>query len=310
MSPERVLRSRAATGYALNQCALYKLKNKRKLARLFHTSIKDIDNLLKNENNYRIFQVGKHSDGKPRLVEWPKPYLERLHRRILMLLQRIQSPPYLHSGTKGRSYITNAKEHVGLKEVVKLDIRKFYPSTKSIHVYRYFNYEMQCSSDVAGLITKIITCGEHIPTGSCVSQLVAFLVHKKLFDEVYALSKSSGITMTCYVDDLTFSGSDVSGEFVSAVKGLIRSAGLKHHKEKRYARTKPKLVTGVVVTRTGIRVRNRLLKKIHDGFAAMAKAVEEGEELTGVERLIGQINAANEISQDYRRMKRRAEGFR
>jgi hypothetical protein len=169
---------------------------------------------------------------------------------------------------------------------------------------------MLCSSDVAGLITKLLTYDGHIPTGSCVSQQIAFLVHKKMFDEMRALSAVNEITMTRYVDDVTFSAQDISAEFVKSIKKIIRKAGLKHHKEKRYERSKPKLITGVIVTAAGLRVRNKLLMKIYEGFESMRKAVESGEGIIRVDSLLGRINAANEICRDFSGMKRRADKYR
>ncbi|HEX7966213.1 MAG TPA: reverse transcriptase family protein [Gammaproteobacteria bacterium] len=193
-------------------------------------------------------------------------------------------------------------------EVVKIDIKKFYPSTTSLHIYKYFHEEMLCSSDVAGLITKLLTYDNHIPTGSCVSQQIAFLVHKGMFDEMQALSIHHGITMTCYVDDITFSASDIPAAFLNDIKKIIRKTGLKHHKERRYTKIRPKLITGVIVTDTGIRVRNKLLMKIHDGFESLRAAVKSGEEVK-LDSLLGRINAANEISGDFTGMKRRAKRY-
>jgi len=123
--------------YPINQSPLYKLRNRRKLASIFNLKISDLEALVKRNDNYRIFRIGKETK-KTRTVEVPKPKLDRLHHRLFVLLSRIEPPDYLHSGVKGRSYVTNAKSHLHAHELAKVDIVQFFPSTKGWHVFNFF----------------------------------------------------------------------------------------------------------------------------------------------------------------------------
>lgn len=62
--------------------------------------------LTQDQSNYDVFSL---DDGR---VEHPVGAIERIHRRVLSLLQRIDVPDYLHCGVKGRSYITNARVYL------------------------------------------------------------------------------------------------------------------------------------------------------------------------------------------------------
>ena len=121
--------------YDLNQSPLYKLTTKRKLAALFNISTKELLTLASREDNYRVFQINR-SSGKPRTVEVPKPHLERVHHRLFLLLSRITPPQFLHSGVKGRSYITNAEVNIGAHRLVKLDIKKMKNMLKILRIFK------------------------------------------------------------------------------------------------------------------------------------------------------------------------------
>jgi Reverse transcriptase (RNA-dependent DNA polymerase) len=237
--------------YSLNQCPLYKLQSRKKLAvEIFRLDLQQLEQLAANPKNYRIFSIQQGT--KQRVVEMPKPILERIHRRLFKLLERIEKPNYLQSGVKGRSYITNAKIHIGNVPVVKLDVKKFYPSVTYAMVFRFFHDQLQCSPDVSGLLTKLVTCNGHVPTGSCLSQLLAFFSTKPMFDNIDSLAKNKAICFSCYVDDMTFSGANATPELLWTVKQAIHAFGLEYHKEHCYSAQQKKLVTGVMVSTNGI----------------------------------------------------------
>jgi hypothetical protein len=71
--------------YHLNQCPLFRLKSKKKLAEILGLSVQEIESLAKREDNYRVFFINK-TKAKPRKIEEPKPHLERIHRRLFNLL--------------------------------------------------------------------------------------------------------------------------------------------------------------------------------------------------------------------------------
>jgi hypothetical protein len=210
-------------------------------------------------DNYRLFTKDD------RLIEEPKPRLKKIHTRIHKLLSRIEPPAYLHS-VKGRSYITNAKAHVGKSRLVKLDIRKFFPSTTTEQIYRCFREMFQCEKDTAGLMTNICSYDGHLPTGSPLSTLLAFYTHKRMFDEIGELAQANGVIMTCYVDDITLSGKRASTNLSFEVRKIIKKWGLnfKKSKERIYEARAPKLVTGVIITENNVCLPNARHKKIYD----------------------------------------------
>jgi len=293
------------SNYPLNQSPLYKLRNKRKLASYFDLSLKDLNHLImKDKDNYRVFQIKKDSV-KARTVETPKPILERIHRKLFNYLRKIDSPIYLHSGVKSRSYITNARTHIGSHRLLKIDIEKFFPSTKKKHVYNFFYSVMKCESDVAGLLSEILTIDGHLPTGSCISQIIAFYSHYEMFQQLYNLSKENNINMTCYVDDIVFSGMNVSKGFQFKVSKIIKNNDLNIQKRKTrlYGKYEFKLVTGVIVNSNEIRIQNCKHHKVYMKHNEIKKITDVDLIKKETKRLNGMIASATCIDPQLSKLK-------
>lgn len=279
--------------YPLDQCPLYRMQGRKKLAQeIFNADLTQLERLAKNASNYRVFDIQQGE--KTRQVEVPKPILERIHRRLFVLFERIEKPDYLQSGVKGRSYITNARLHVGPVPLVKIDVKKFYPSVDSARVYRLFHETLHCSSDVAGLLTKLTTHDSHVPTGSCVSQLLAFFAAKPMFDELDSLAANHELRFSCYVDDMTFSGARATPAFLWAAKQIVHSHRFSYHKDRCYTAEQGKLVTGVLVNADCISIlpskEQALWHQTHDLASG-----DLGQRLAAVNSLIGSVVAAGQI---------------
>ena len=155
--------------YSPKDSCLYKILTKKRLCETLFITQSVLDKLVANgDNNYKVKIVNK--DKKPREVQiigkWQLLY--KIHKRISFLLSSMNSGEYLFSGTKGKSYIDNAKFHLENSDqyVVKIDIERFFPSVSFDHIFDYFRDKMKCSHNVAKILAKITTFNEHLPTGS------------------------------------------------------------------------------------------------------------------------------------------------
>ena len=275
--------------YALDQSPIYKLRSQRRLAQLLHVPLKDIYGLLDAGNNYRVFPQGK------RMCHDPKPKMKAIHKRLQILLNRIAPPEYLHSATKGRSYITNAAAHLDNDVLHKLDVRNFFNSTTYKHVFDFFKNTMQCTIDVATLLSRVVTYNDHLPTGSPISPILAYFAHKPLFDEIYEASAHDDVKMTCYVDDLSFSGGRVPKCVLGKAKEGIVKRGLKYHKEKRFQEGDTKIVTGVALRGDQMLLPNKRHKKIYDEKQRSLTTEDQKEKQTLVRKLISRTGEAARI---------------
>lgn len=279
--------------YALDQSPLYRMRSRKRLAdEVFNIELSLLERLAANTSNYRVFNIQQGE--KCRQVEVPKAILERLHRRLFALLERVEKPPYLHSGVKKRSYLTNARAHLGGAPLVKLDLKKFYPSVRADTVYRFFHKALQCSPDVAGLLTRLCVCDGHVPTGSCLSQLLAFFAVKPLLDDIQSLAKNEDVCFTVYVDDMTFSGARAAPAFLWKVKQLVHSHGLQYHKDRFYPSNARRVVTGVLLDGDRLAVQPSKEFAMWKEMQALGSGDAE-ERRAALDRLIGRAVAASQI---------------
>ena len=134
-------------------------------------------------------------------------------------------PAYLHSAVKGRSYLSNARAHVGDGKLLKIDIAKFYQSVPQHKVMHFFRDVLACAPDVASLLANLICYRGVLATGSSISPIISYYAYKAMFDGLAGLAAHHGLVMTCYVDDITMSGPGASRAVLHEARSAIFKAG-------------------------------------------------------------------------------------
>ena len=281
--------------YSFDQSPFYKLRSKARLASILKLSLSELKAQLQTvESAYSEFDL-TNSSGKKRRIEEPKPKLKRIHKRIEDLSKRIFPPDYLFCPVKRRSYVSNAAQHVVSKQIIVLDIKKYFPSTSAGRVFQFFHEEMECSRDVAGTLMTLCTFNGHLPTGSPLSPILSFLAHKRMWDRMAEMVKEAGCKLTVYIDDLTISGEKVPGSLVWRVKKEIKNTGLLYHKEKSYRGNRARKVTGVIIKDGELRVPNRQHLKAHNLRMAAIKEKDPEKRKCLLYRLRGTQSQADQI---------------
>ena len=248
--------------YPLSQSPLYRLTSPLQLAERLKWDVEALEKLVNRVDNYTCFDIGR---AKKRAVQKPKRQMQALHKHIATWLSRIEVPDYLHSATKGRSYITNALMHRANTNLIQVDIRSFFQNVTKHAVYLFFVNVMRCRTDVAMLLAKALTVDDHLPTGSPVSPILSFFAHKMLFDRIANLASEKGLVFTLYIDDMCLSGALASRKILFDVRQIIASYRLKSHKCRFYRSGIPRVVTGVALTSSGPVLPHRRHLKIHEG---------------------------------------------
>ena len=165
--------------YGKQDSPFYKLKTKKKLAKLLRTSVGKLKRLSDSEKLYSDFEKEKSSGGF-RQISAPHDELKKVHKRIANLLQRIRPPDYLMSPVPGRSYVDNAAYHIGAKSVRQLDIEDFFPNCTANKTIWYFRKQMECSLDVSAILRGIVTRRSSLPQGSPCSPILSYLCYKDM----------------------------------------------------------------------------------------------------------------------------------
>ncbi|MDE0153236.1 MAG: reverse transcriptase family protein [Gammaproteobacteria bacterium] len=278
--------------YPRNQSRLYKIKSPAQLADVLNIKKHQLESLAKysNENYHRWTD-----EASGRAIQRPKPMLEKIHIRAAQLLGRIETPEFLHSAVKGRSYISNAEQHVFGQPTVKADIRRFYPSTRAPAVFHFFQDRMHCVGDVSGILAQLLTVDGHLATGSSVSPILSFFAYEDMFDEIENLALRYECGMTCYVDDMVFTGPGARRQLIYDLIKVVRRYQLLVHKTKIFRAQQPKVVTGIAMTQRGKRLPNRRQHAISQRFKELKSARTDLERLRIMEKLIGQLFEAAQV---------------
>lgn len=290
------------------------------LKRLLH-----IEDSKLTKQDYIASLVSPYIDksGKPRLIEPPSEELKAVQKRLKNLLNKIVVPDNVFSGVKGRSYADNARMHIGngRRNLFKIDLTAFFPSIDRETVYRFFVEDLNCSSDVAQILTNLttidldkakisnrnevylflsskkVTTRNHLISGAPTSQIMSYLVNHQMFDEMQALSDRNNIFMTVYVDDVTFSSEHwISHKFTEQIRKIIKKYKYKisSSKVKKCTKLYPKLVTGVVIDANGNAViKNAMRHKIINEYNQL---LQNPNDTKCRQRLRGLLTAARQVN--------------
>ena len=278
------------TKVPLSQSALYRVRSFKRLSQLLFMPIDELEELSSSDSNYM-----EYNNPSGRWIEAPKPKLKAVQKRFSRLLAQIDTPTYLHSAVRKRSYVSNAAGHSTAEPTVKIDVKKFYGSARSAQVHDFLTVKLQWSGDVAGLMTRILAHNGHLPTGGSASPLLSFWIYRDLFDAVASIATASGSTFSLYVDDMTITGNLVRRSTIHSVRQLVGGARLKAHKVKFFPRGAPKEITGVVQTVKGTKVPYVRQARIREAISILQSAGDDDQRLDALKPLIGRLCEAAEI---------------
>ncbi len=277
----------------------YRLRSPHKLAEILDVTYEQLSGLCDaGSANYVQFFAGD------RWIETPKTLLKRRQRRIHDLLSRIPAPEYLHSAYKGESAILNAASHRPGVPMIKLDIRRFFPSSDGRRVFDLFAGKFETSPDVASRIWRLCTIKgtrnairSHLPTGAPTSPILAFFIYEEMFASIEAIAREFGLTLSVFADDIALSGAQAD-RARKRVRAVIEDFGLVSHRKKEKfwpANYGSKVVTGALVTPKGLRVPLSRKQNIARFKELLRRAITPMDRAKAYQRLYGALNSAGLI---------------
>lgn len=247
--------------YPYHRSPLFRAGNKRKLLNLLQASPKLVKAMLAHPREY-YFLKSECINGKDRDIQLPTGNLRRVHERIKLLMERIETRRCVISPKKGMTIKHNALPHLDNTQIRSFDIRKFYPSTTEQHVFRFFLDRLEMKEDIAGLMTKLVTFKGRVPFGSPLSPILCAHVHDDLFEEFERIAEDRGVDVTAWVDDVTLSGPGVPEKVIYEMRGAVAAKGLRSHKVTTQKVRKGAKVTGTVILPGRVQPANEVQLKI------------------------------------------------
>ena len=235
--------------------------------------------LYVKKNNYRLFTIPK-KNGDLRLISTPNEELKYIQRQLLNYLE--ENYEFLdcqHGFIKGKSCVTNAKQHTGKRFILNMDIEDFF---NNIHFGRvrglFMNKPFNFSNEVATTIAKIVCYKKCLPQGAPTSPLISNMICYMMDKELNFIAKKNNCKYTRYADDITFSTDAESfPKKIAEIKdgkvylsdriiknisgGCSNGFKLNDQKTKLYKRYVRQEVTGIVVNKK-LNVQSQYIKKI------------------------------------------------
>ena len=282
--------------YAIDQCALYRCRTKKKLLQLLQTTPTKLAELKAAECLYFRMEKPKKSGGV-RIVYAPRYDLKRIQARLSELLMRVEAPVYLMSPVRGRSNIDNAAIHRDAPAHRLIDIEDFYPSCTAAKVAWFFGKVLRCPPDVVAILVWLTTREGALPQGSPASPILAFLSYRDIWDEIDRIASRDGNRLTVYVDDVTLSGEVVLGRTLWDIKQTLQKHGHKTKASKEESRLRaPVAVTGVILRDGALLLPNTQHRKRHELRKALERMPEGPDRLKVEAAVAGHDEAERQIA--------------
>jgi len=199
-------------------------------------------------NHYTSFNLKKRSGGL-REITIPFPALLEMQYWIFHnILRNVPVHSSAHGFSHKKSIITNSKIHVDQKQLLKIDLKDFFPSinlSRIIQVFKRLGYPNQISFYLATICSFNGYLPQGAPTSPYLSNIISFVLDKRMI----ALSKKFDLKYTRYADDITFSGDEIPAKFIKYVTNIVVDRGFKINQEKTrlYKNKSKRIVTGISV---------------------------------------------------------------
>ena len=201
---------------------------------------------------YRPFDRRRErGKGKWRHIDNPVGPLKAIQKEIQRkILRPLELPETMLGGVAGRSIRDYAAHHVQQPVLVTLDLQDCFPRIGDLKVYKVFREVLGCSTEIAGLLTKLTTFQHRLPQGAPTSPTLANLTLLRMHREIVELADGLGLICAFYLDDIALSGHR-AGDAVNSVIKIIQKHGhsARRRKIRRMRSGEAQKVTSVVVNR-------------------------------------------------------------
>lgn len=240
----------------------------------------------RTESYYRHFYRQKRN-GEPRRIDKTVGDLRFVQDRITQrLLRPYVFPDSMHGCVRGRSPLTNAKEHTNQPCVVGVDIKDFYPSVTCGQVFDVWSAAFNYGPPIAATLTRLTTRNGHLPQGVPTSGYLANLAITAAARRVEAAGL--GWTPSFYADDITASG-ESARDGIEVIVAAVRASGLRIGRDKTMVmpRGEAQRVTGYNVDRESPSVPREKRELIRSAINELRTLMNEGQDTMKAERSIG-----------------------
>lgn len=245
---------------------------------------------------YREFKIPKKSGGT-RTISSPYPSLAIIQSNILNnLFLPFEANSSAYAYVKGKNAIDHARIHVNGRELLKLDIKDFFPSISRQMVFEALQRN-GAKADVCFYTSLICILDNGLPQGACTSPALSNLVFSPIDVRLTGLANFFGLKYSRYADDLAFSGEFIPRDLASLVGEILLEYDFHLNNKKTQLKLagRKKIVTGVSISSGQVRAPKSFKRKLRAQIYELEKNIGSLARLPDFdpllyERLIGRIN--------------------
>lgn len=177
-----------------------------------------------------------------------KTVLKRINKLLVFYSDEI-FPNYVHGARKGRSIVTNAREHIGAEAVLSIDIKDCFPSISYDRVYCSFRNEVYFSASASNFLTSLVTVDGVLPQGFSTSSTICNLALLPMLRDLNEVCIKNKLTLTQYLDDIFISGSrETIARKRNVLLTIVYRHGFRVNHSKVAIKYKHSTITGVSVS--------------------------------------------------------------
>nr|WP_152557913.1 retron St85 family RNA-directed DNA polymerase [Nonlabens ulvanivorans] len=226
---------------------------------------------------YRTFKIPKKRGGT-RTIVTPHNSLKEIQRWIL---DNILSQFMIHEAAFAyevkKNVAMNASIHLGQDEMLKIDLKDFFPSIKSPRIRELFT-RVGYSKEVSYFLNALCSLDGCLPQGAVTSPKISNIILYYLDKNLSTLCHNNEVKYSRYADDLVFSANELPINLKSIVSSSIIENGfeINYAKLTEYSSEQRKLVTGIVIKEKGLTLpRSKKLSIRNDVFFLLKYGIED-----------------------------------
>jgi len=272
------------------------------LALLLGLKVSILTNMIRKPiSYYRRFTIPKRSGGRREIVTPQKSLLEAQKWICKNILNTFEIHNAAYAYVINRNVAQNARIHIGSREMLKIDLKEFFPSINIKRVRELFNRKGY-SIEIAGYLSYLCCLEGKIPQGSGSSPTISNIILNNLDKRISKFCVNQKVQYSRYADDLTFSGSEIPNGFEEFVITIIQNEGfsVNDKKLKFYSKNHRKLVTGILVTENEIRLQKSVRREIEFQVHYLLKfgvldQIERYNDIYYTDRILGRLGYWRQI---------------
>ena len=160
----------------------------------------------RSAKTYTIFRIPKAAGGF-REITAPIAELREVQRRLMRIMEIVYHPrEVVHGFRKARSSVTNAREHIGARWILNVDLENFFPSIGFGRVRGMLMAHPYYVKEQAATLIAALCCYQRcLPQGAPTSPVLANMICARLDTELRAYASLNRCRYSRYADDITLS---------------------------------------------------------------------------------------------------------